>query len=151
MQITFTSFKTTNGNILFSSNTSVLNKYIISEEGLNTALDIASHQGQKDVWEMLSHKIMYISYAKDYENKKDYATFKVFIVKRSNGEIELWSNKYITIDKEVVVFTTLDEAKSLTEKHQKYEEYEGLVAFRDYLSAMLDEVTEEIIDLKTQF
>lgn len=140
MKTTFVSFKTAKGNKVFSNNSAVINSHIITEECLNFAMDVEQRLGES-VWDMLAHKTMYISYPRDCENKKDYITLKVIVVKRTNGEIMLWSNRYIVIEQGDVIFTDLDEAMALTEKHQNYEK---MIHLREFLNERVDRATKEI-------
>lgn len=140
MKTTFVSFKTANGNKVFSNNSAVINSHIITEECLNFAIDVEQRLGE-NIWDMLAHKTMYISYPKDCETKKNYVTLKVLVVKRTNGEIMLWSNRYLKIEQGDVIFTELDEAAALTEKHQ---DYERLISLREFLTDRVDKVTKNI-------
>ena len=140
MKTTFVSFKTANGNKVFSNNSAVINSHIITEECLNFAIDVEQRLGE-NIWDMLAHKTMYISYPKDCETKKNYVTLKVLVVKRTNGEIMLWSNSYLKIEQGDVIFTELDEAAALTEKHQ---DYERLISLREFLTDRVDKVTKNI-------
>lgn len=133
-------------NKLKATNNQELSKYIISEDGLKTGCEIAEWEN-KSVFDLLSHKKLYIVLPGEMVKKDTPAVVMAFAVRTANG-IKMWSNKYLSIESGDVAFTTKEEAdqlcKQMTDKQEQEKKQEQVDA--DDLLKELTELEEEAME-----
>lgn len=108
-------FKKNENEDIVCNDNKTLSQYVISEDGLVTALDIAFHASQ-DIFDILEHKMVFcINF-----NGDEFMPLCAFIVRTADGELKCWTDfgdeNFIEIVDGFKVFDNIIDAREEADK-----------------------------------